>query len=72
VLPARVRRLLGLRPGSHLALTTEPDGSLRLRPYQMIAEQAQGLWADLAPTSKSMTDELSAERRAEAAREDAA
>jgi len=71
VLPARVRRLLGLHAGSHLALTTEPDGSLRLRPYQSIAEQARGLWANMAPASVSMTDELIAERRAEAARENA-
>jgi AbrB family looped-hinge helix DNA binding protein len=72
VLPARVRRSLGLHSGSRLALITEPDGSLRLRPYRAIAEQARGLWADVAPASLSMTDELIAERRAEAAREDAA
>jgi AbrB family looped-hinge helix DNA binding protein len=72
VLPARVRQSLDLHPGSHLALTMESDGSLRLRPYRAIAEQARGLWADLAPASVSMSDELIAERHAEAAREDAA
>lgn len=64
--------MLGLHTGSRLALTTEPDGSLRLRPYQAIAEQTRGLWADMAPASASVADALIAERRAEAAREDAA
>jgi AbrB family looped-hinge helix DNA binding protein len=31
VIPARMRQLLGLRTGDHLALTLEPDG-LRLVP----------------------------------------
>ena len=32
VIPARLRQLLGLQPGDHLALTLEADG-LHLRPH---------------------------------------
>jgi hypothetical protein len=50
-----------------MLLSTERDGSLRLRPYRVVAEQGRGLLRDLA--GGSMVDELIAERRAEAARE---
>jgi hypothetical protein len=51
----------------------DDDGSLRLRPrpYRAIAAQTLGMLADLAPAGESMVDELIAERREEAAREDA-
>ena len=51
-----------------LLLSTENDGSLRLRPYRAVAEQSRGLLRRLP--GGSMVDELLAERRAEAARED--
>jgi AbrB family looped-hinge helix DNA binding protein len=68
VLPSAVRTELDLKPGTHMLLTTEHDGSLRLRPYRVVAEQSRGLLRDLP--GGSMVDELLAERRAEAARED--
>lgn len=52
-----------------MLLSTEPDGSLRLRPYRAVAEQTRGLLTNLAPADVSMVDELLAERRVEAARE---
>jgi AbrB family looped-hinge helix DNA binding protein len=69
VLPSAVRRELDLKPGTQMLLSTEGDGSLRLRPYRAVAEQSRGLLRDLS--GGSMVDELLAERRAEAAREDA-
>jgi hypothetical protein len=51
-------------------LSSEPDGSLRLRPYRAIADGGRGMLADLG--SGSIVDELIAERRAAAAAEDAA
>jgi AbrB family looped-hinge helix DNA binding protein len=69
VLPAAVRAELGLSAGSRLLLSTEPDGSLRLRPYRAVADAARGLLADLG--RGSMVDELVAERRLAAAAEDA-
>lgn len=70
VLPAAVRSALGIEAGARMLLSTERDGSLRLRPYRSVADQNRGLLADLAPTDASMVDELLAERRREAARED--
>jgi AbrB family looped-hinge helix DNA binding protein len=69
-LPSRVRAKLGLKPGSRMLLSTEDDGSLRLRPYRAVADQSRGMLAGLAPTGESLVDELLAERRNEAARED--
>jgi AbrB family looped-hinge helix DNA binding protein len=68
VLPSTVRSELGLEPGTRMLLSTEPDGSLHLRPYRTVADQGRGLLSDLAPPEESMVDELLAERRAEAAR----
>jgi AbrB family looped-hinge helix DNA binding protein len=69
VLPSAVRAELGITPGTRLLLTTEPDGSLRLRPFRAVAKRGRGLLAEPAPADRSMVDELLAERRREAARE---
>lgn len=63
VLPAGVRSALGLRPGTRMVLTTEPDGSLRLRPYRAVADRSRGLLAGL--DGGSLVAELLDERRAE-------
>jgi AbrB family looped-hinge helix DNA binding protein len=70
VLPSGVRAELGLKSGSRLLLSTEKDGSLRLRPYRSVADQNRGMLAGLAPHEDSMVDELLAERRHEAEFED--
>lgn len=69
VLPAAVRAALGIARGTRLLLSTETDGSLRLRPYRAVAEESRGLLAGLTPAGASLVDELFAERRAEAALE---
>ena len=68
VLPSSVRRKLGLKPGTHMLLSTEQDGSLRLRPYRVVTDQNRGLLRDLP--GGSMAEELLSERRAEAAAEE--
>jgi AbrB family looped-hinge helix DNA binding protein len=68
VLPSAVRRALNLKPGTQMLLSTEDDGSLRLRPYRMVADQNRGLLRDLA--GGSMVEELLVQRRAEAAQEE--
>lgn len=69
VLPASIRSALGLGPGTRMLLSTEPDGSLRLRPYRAVAEESRGLFAGLAAAG-SLVDELVSERRAEAKRDE--
>ncbi len=51
-----------------MLLSTEDDGSLRLRPYRAVADESRGLFAELA-IGRSLVDELLADRRAEAERE---
>jgi AbrB family looped-hinge helix DNA binding protein len=69
VLPAALRAELGLHAGSRLLLSTEPDGSVRLRPFRSIADANRGLLSGIG--GGSMVDELIAERRAASAAEDA-
>ncbi len=68
VLPAEIRSKMGLNQGDRLLGTLEPNGSLRLTPYQTLAEAGVGMFADVAP-ERRLTDELRDERRREAARE---
>jgi AbrB family looped-hinge helix DNA binding protein len=70
VLPSEVRAELNLKPGTRMLLSTEPDGTLRLRPYRTVAEQARGMLSGLAPAGDLLVEELLLERRSEAARED--
>jgi AbrB family looped-hinge helix DNA binding protein len=70
VLPSDIRSELGIETGTRMLLSTERDGSLRLRPYRAVADQNRGLLAHLAPAAESMVDELLTDRRREAARED--
>ncbi len=68
VLPASIRSELGLEDGAHMLLSTEDDGSLRLRPYRAVADQGRGIFAALVEAG-SLVDELLAERRAAADQE---
>ena len=70
VLPSDVRAELDLKPGTRMLLSTEADGSVRLRPYRSVAERNRGMLTGIAPAEESLVDELLAERRREAARED--
>jgi AbrB family looped-hinge helix DNA binding protein len=70
VLPAEFRRSLGLRPGDELVAELQPDRSLQHTPRQVLAERDRGAFAHLAGKA-SLVDELIADRRAEAARDDA-
>ena len=69
LLPARIRRSLGLRPGDHLLAEVQADHSLRLVPRDVAARQDRGAFAQLR-TESSLVDELIADRREEATRED--
>lgn len=68
VLPAPIRKRLGLKEGDRLVLTLEPDGTLRLASLREQVKKLRGLLKNLAP-GRSLVDELIRDRRAEAARE---
>jgi AbrB family looped-hinge helix DNA binding protein len=69
VLPARLRRQLDLRPGDRLVLTVDPDGGFRAVAAREQARRLLGIYRDLAP-GRSLAEELIAERREEAGREE--
>jgi AbrB family looped-hinge helix DNA binding protein/excisionase family DNA binding protein len=69
VLPASVRTALKLTPGTQMLLSTEDDGSLRLRPYRAVADKNRGRFAHHREAG-SLVDELIADRRGEAAAEE--
>lgn len=72
VLPAEVRRRLGVAGGSLLVLELGPDdATLQVRRAADVAGAARGLFRDLAPGS-DLAAELIDDRRREAEREHAA
>jgi AbrB family looped-hinge helix DNA binding protein len=70
VLPARLRRRLDLKPGDRLIVTVDDSGGFRVVSAREQARKLRGLYRDLAP-GRSLVDELIAERREEARREEA-
>jgi len=68
VIPAAIRRELDLEPGDELTARAA-DGSLVLTSPAAAARRLSGMFAHLE-TGATVVDELIAERRAEAARED--
>ena len=70
VLPARLRQRLDLRPGDRLLVALDAEGGFRVVPAREQARRLCGLYRDLAP-GRSLADELMAERKEEARREDA-
>ena len=70
VLPAQLRHRLGLHPGDRLIVTVDAQGDLRVVSAREQARRLCGIYQDLA-RGRSLADELIAERREEARREDA-
>jgi len=69
VLPAKLRRAVGLQAGDELLAQVSGDGSVRLDPRRLRAQRDRGAFAELR-TAESLADELIAERRAEVSRDD--
>jgi AbrB family looped-hinge helix DNA binding protein len=69
VLPVRLRRRLGLSQGDRLLVTLDAEGGFRAVSAREQARRLRGLYRNLAP-GRSLADELIAERRKEAQRED--
>ena len=68
VIPAAVRKALGLRPGDPVVIEPAADG-FRVRSLAQTVREAQAALAEYVPAGVSLADELAGERRAEAARE---
>ena len=68
VLPVAVRRALGVERGGDVVLTLEDGGDLRLVSRQGALARVQALVGTRAQ-GRMLSEELSAERRADAARE---
>jgi AbrB family looped-hinge helix DNA binding protein len=69
VIPAKMRKELGLEPGEHVILECV-DGELRVRSLRAAVKRAQDFVRRYIPDDdRSLVDELIAERRQEAARE---
>ena len=60
---------MGIEPGDTLTLRLE-DGELRIISLRAAVKRAQEIVSKYVPGHESLSDQLIAERRAEAARED--
>ncbi len=68
VIPAAVRRALGVAEGDELSLALVDD-ELRVTTLHAAVRRAQRVMAQRVPAERSLADELIAERRAAAANE---
>lgn len=68
VIPAVYRRALDLHEGDDLILWLD-DGELRITTPALAIARAQALIRQYIPEGRSLSEELLADRRAEAARE---
>lgn len=71
LIPVELRRELEIEPGSQLIWTRGENG-LELRTYQQSIDEIQDYFTSLSRSDKVWSDELIAERRREAARENGA
>ena len=67
-LPAEMRRALGLRGAGRVILTQEENG-VRITTMEQALKRVRDLAQPFRPESRLASDELIADRRAEAARE---
>lgn len=70
VIPAPLRHRLRLKPGDRVVIDAD-GGDVRVRSYDRVLAEVQSYFSRYAVPGVSMVDELLADRRAEAAREDA-
>lgn len=68
VIPSSLRKELGIKPGDTLVIESDGD-SLLLRGYERMLQEVQEAFADIAPPSQLLSEELLRDRRKEADRE---
>lgn len=69
VIPATIRKRLGLQIGDAVTLILQNNGEVRLLTHKEAVRQAQALVRQYISEERSLVDELLAERRAEADKE---
>ncbi len=69
VIPAAIRKSLGLQVGDAVTLVLQNNGEVRLMTQAEAIRQAQQLVRQQIPANHSLVEELLAERREEAGRE---
>lgn len=70
VIPSSFRKELGMKTGDTVIVDLV-DGTLQVRPFSAAIRHAQTILRQYVPEGVSLSDELIADRRAEAAREEA-
>ncbi len=70
VIPSQCRKKFHLQPGDTLVVDTDEQG-MRLRSMDQVVKELQAHFAPYRKPGVSVVDELIAERRAEAAKEEA-
>lgn len=68
--PAKFRKALGLESGGVVILSLR-DGEIRIRPIQAVLAEIQAMVAPYLKTSGDTVEQFLADRRAEAAQEEA-
>ncbi len=69
VIPADLRRELGIKEGDSLAIERDGDGAMVLKTFSQIVSDVQSAFRPYRDPAVSIVDELIAERREEARRE---
>ncbi|HZZ63548.1 MAG TPA: AbrB/MazE/SpoVT family DNA-binding domain-containing protein [Roseiarcus sp.] len=69
VIPAHMRRAMGIERGDTVVVELLPAGELRVRPLAAAVRRAQAIVREKIKGDRSLAEELMRERRQEAARE---
>jgi len=70
LIPAAVRRQLGLSEGSQVVVKVDESGALQVTSRLRALDQARGEIRKFIPAGRDLADELIQDRRAERAHED--
>ncbi len=72
VIPAELRREFGIKDGDSLVIERDESGGLSIKTYGQVVREVQAEFRAMTGNYQgSMVDDLIAQRRSEAAREDA-
>lgn len=69
VIPAHMRRAMGIARGDTVVVELLPEGELRVRPLAAAVRRAQAIVRESIKGDRSLAEELMRERNQEAARE---